>query len=106
MNFRTTSKRKSSKITPLASKKRRKPGSATEEVTFDFSAREEYLTGFHKRKLQRIKHAKEEAIKKERAERIVARKNVCLLHKVYPDTYKSFSSEMSENRILRSECRL
>lgn len=81
MNFRATIKRDSSKIAPLASKKRRKLGSTTEEVTFDFSAREEYLTGFHKRKLQRIRHAKEEAKKKERAERIVTRKNVCLLHK-------------------------
>lgn len=57
-------------------RKRRKTTSATEEITFDFNAREDYLTGFHKRKLQRIKHAKEEATKKEREERITARKIV------------------------------
>ena len=57
-------------------KKRRKASSAIEEIAFDFSAREDYLTGFHKRKLQRIKHAKEEASKKEREEKINARKLV------------------------------
>ena len=60
-------------------KKKRKASSAVEEITFDFSAREDYLTGFHKRKLQRIKHAKEEAAKKEREEKITARKIVCPL---------------------------
>lgn len=56
--------------------KRRKKTPAIEEISFDFSAREDYLTGFHKRKLQRIKHAQEEAAKKEREERIIARKRV------------------------------
>ena len=56
--------------------KKRKLSSAVEEVTFDSNAREDYLTGFHKRKLQRIKHAKEEAAKKERQDRIMARKVV------------------------------
>lgn len=55
--------------------KRRKHASI-EEITFDSSAREDYLTGFHKRKLQRIKHAQEEAAKKEREERVQARKIV------------------------------
>ena len=55
-------------------KRRKNP--APEEITFDFAAREEYLTGFHKRKLQRIKYAKEEAAKKERKERIEERKSV------------------------------
>ncbi len=62
-------------VAPL--KKKRKSTSAIEEITFDFNAREDYLTGFHKRKLQRVKHAKEEAVKKEREERITARKIVC-----------------------------
>ena len=57
-------------------KKRQKSSSATEEITFDFGAREDYLSGFHKRKLQRIKHAREEAIKKEREDKITARKMV------------------------------
>jgi ribosomal RNA-processing protein 17 len=56
--------------------KKRKNTSAIEEITFDFSAREDYLSGFHKRKLQRIKHAKEEAAKKDREEKITARKLV------------------------------
>lgn len=68
-------KRKSSRaVAPV--KKRRKGEPAIEEITFDFGAREEYLTGFHKRKLQRVKHAKEEALKKEREEKIAARKVV------------------------------
>lgn len=57
-------------------KKRRKTAATVEEIVFDTSAREDYLTGFHKRKLQRIKHAKEEAFKKEREEKIKARKLV------------------------------
>lgn len=60
----------------ITSNKRRKTAAAIEEITFDTSAREDYLTGFHKRKLQRIKHAKEEALKKEREEKIKARKIV------------------------------
>lgn len=59
--------------------KKRKNSSAIEEITFDFSAREDYLSGFHKRKLQRIKHAKEEAAKKGREEKITARKLVSWL---------------------------
>ncbi|KAL9002992.1 MAG: hypothetical protein Q9188_004110 [Gyalolechia gomerana] len=55
-------------------KKRRKGEPPLEEIRFDSDAREEYLTGFHKRKLQRIKHAKEEALKKERLEKVAARK--------------------------------
>ncbi len=56
--------------------KRRKLISTIEEIAFDPSAREDYLTGFHKRKLQRIKHAKEEAAKREREEQLTARKIV------------------------------
>lgn len=69
-------KRKSSAPLPPP-KKRRKPVPTIEEIRFDASAREDYLTGFHKRKLQRIKNAKEEAAKKEREERVQARKQVC-----------------------------
>ncbi|KAL8870594.1 MAG: hypothetical protein Q9174_003399 [Haloplaca sp. 1 TL-2023] len=66
-------KRKASKyVAPI--KKRRKGEPAIEEITFDFDAREDYLTGFHKRKLQRAKHAKEEALKKEREDKVAARK--------------------------------
>lgn len=72
-------KRKPSRyVAPV--RKRRKGEPAIEEITFDFDDREDYLTGFHKRKLQRIKHAREEASKKEREERIAARKAVRALH--------------------------
>ncbi|KAL8912144.1 MAG: hypothetical protein Q9171_002778 [Xanthocarpia ochracea] len=65
-------RKSSSRIAPI--KKRRKGEPAIEEITFNFDDREEYLTGFHKRKLQRIKHAKEEALKKEREEKVANRK--------------------------------
>lgn len=68
-------KRKSTASAPPL-KKRKKSTPVIEEITFDFNAREDYLTGFHKRKVQRIKHAQEEAAKKDREERIVARKTV------------------------------
>ncbi|CAH0053450.1 unnamed protein product [Clonostachys solani] len=56
--------------------KKRKFTSAVEEVTFDNAARHEYLTGFHKRKQERIKRAQEEAVKRERLEKIETRKQV------------------------------
>lgn len=62
-------------ILPTHSKKR-KATHAVEEVTFDNSARQEYLTGFHKRKVQRQKHAQEEAAKRAREEKIEFRKQV------------------------------
>jgi len=67
-------KRKSS-LPPPAPKKR-KNASQLEEITFDNTARAEYLTGFHKRKVARIKSAQDEAAKKAKAELIVARKRV------------------------------
>lgn len=60
-------------------RKQRKAASKIEEIAFDSSAREEYLSGFHKRKLQRIKHAKEEAAQRGREERLTARKIVRLV---------------------------
>jgi len=56
--------------------KKRKATHAVEEIKFDFDARSDYLTGFHKRKLQRVKTAQEEAAKRERQEKIEARKQV------------------------------
>jgi ribosomal RNA-processing protein 17 len=56
--------------------KKRKTTHAIEEISFDNSARHEYLTGFHKRKQQRIKAAQEEAAKKARQEKIETRKQV------------------------------
>ena len=57
--------------------KKRKTVHAIEEITFDKDARSEYLTGFHKRKQARIKHAQEVAAEKAREERIEMRKQVC-----------------------------
>jgi ribosomal RNA-processing protein 17 len=62
-------------ILPAPTKKR-KAAPAIEEISFDNDARHEYLTGFHKRKQQRIKHAQEEAAKKARQEKIEIRKQV------------------------------
>ncbi|KAK1659495.1 nucleolar protein 12-domain-containing protein [Colletotrichum godetiae] len=56
--------------------KKRKAVSAIEEVNFDFDAREDYLTGFHKRKLQRQKWAQEQAASKAREEKIEMRKQI------------------------------
>lgn len=68
-------------ILPTHGNKRRKEDYTVQEIKFDPSAREDYLTGFHKRKLQRIKHAKEEAIKKEREAKIEARRVVCHIYR-------------------------
>lgn len=56
--------------------KRRKVA-AVEEVNFDHDARSEFLTGFRKRKQQRIKHAQETAMRKAREIKIEERKRVC-----------------------------
>jgi len=52
------------------SNKRRKLKVSVPEITFDDTARAEYLTGFHKRKLARIRRGEEVAAKKERDEKI------------------------------------
>jgi ribosomal RNA-processing protein 17 len=67
---------------PPASKKRKIGSTAPAEITFDFAAREEYLTGFHKRKQARIKHAQEEAVKKDNEERLRLRREVCSIQPV------------------------
>jgi ribosomal RNA-processing protein 17 len=61
---------------PPPSKKRKIAVTVPEKIEFDFSAREEYLTGFHKRKLARIKHAQEENAKKEKEEKLRFRREV------------------------------
>lgn len=61
---------------PPKAKRRKIDVKAVEEVTFDTDARQEYLTGFHKRKLERAKHAREIAEKKARAEKLAERKRV------------------------------
>lgn len=61
---------------PPSTTRRKTELTAVEEITFDPSARQEYLTGFHKRKLERAKHAREVAEKQARAEKLEARKKV------------------------------
>lgn len=56
--------------------KKRKRGAAIAEISFDFDARSDYLTGFHKRKVERIKRAQAENDKKLKEERVVQRKQV------------------------------
>ena len=63
-------------MAPPASKKRKLGVTAPEKIEFDFSAREEYLTGFHKRKLARIKHAQDENAKREKEEKLRFRREV------------------------------
>jgi len=68
-------RRSKSKMAP-PTKKRKIEVTAVEEIAFDTSARQDWLTGFHKRKLERAKHAREIAEKKARAERVEQRKQV------------------------------
>lgn len=58
------------------SKRRRLNSKQEEEITFDPSARADYLTGFHKRKLARIQNAREIAVKREKEEKVKERKQV------------------------------
>ncbi|KAI0430843.1 nucleolar protein 12-domain-containing protein [Xylaria sp. FL1042] len=60
----------------VAPSKKRKRQHTIEEIKFDDEARAEYLTGFHKRKLQRAKHAQEQAAERARQEKIEARKQL------------------------------
>ncbi|KAK8101534.1 nucleolar protein 12-domain-containing protein [Apiospora kogelbergensis] len=57
-----------------APSKKRKNAYSIEEISYDPEARSEYLTGFHKRKLQRVKNAQEQAAKQARQEKIDARR--------------------------------
>lgn len=59
-------------------KKRKLAVTAPETIEFNFAAREEYLTGFHKRKLERKKHAQEENAKREKEEKLRLRREVCV----------------------------
>jgi ribosomal RNA-processing protein 17 len=56
--------------------RRRNDGQTIQEINFDPAARYEYLTGFHKRKLQRTRQAREFAAKKDREEKREQRRKV------------------------------
>jgi ribosomal RNA-processing protein 17 len=51
-------------------------GKAPAEILFDTAAREDYLTGFHKRKVARVKQAQELAKQAEKEEKKVHRREV------------------------------
>ncbi|KAG2178115.1 hypothetical protein INT43_003368 [Umbelopsis isabellina] len=57
----------------IYAKKRKQKKETVERIDFDFDARKEFLTGFHKRKLERKKKAREIAIERERVDRLQAR---------------------------------
>lgn len=57
--------------------KRRKVN-AIAEITFDPTARHEYLTGFHKRKQERAQHARDAAAKRAKEEKVKERREVRL----------------------------
>ena len=61
---------------PPPSKKRKRPTPTIEEIKFDALSRTDYLTGFHRRKQARIKHAREVSAQKDREEKIRMRKVV------------------------------
>ncbi|PYH93489.1 hypothetical protein BO71DRAFT_484566 [Aspergillus ellipticus CBS 707.79] len=56
--------------------KRRKVAPKVEEINFDSADRQQFLTGFRRRKQQRIKHAQEVAIEKARELKRVERKRI------------------------------
>ncbi|KAH7072975.1 nucleolar protein 12-domain-containing protein [Paraphoma chrysanthemicola] len=61
---------------PPPSKKRKLNVVVPEKIDFDPTAREEYLTGFHKRKVARQKHAQDEAAKREKEEKLRFRREL------------------------------
>ncbi|KIW72646.1 hypothetical protein PV04_00826 [Phialophora macrospora] len=61
---------------PPPTKRRRIEPIVVEEIAFDPAARYDYLTGFHKRKVQRAKHAREAAERRAKVEKLEGRKQL------------------------------
>ena len=61
---------------PPADKRRKVNAKQVEEISFDPEARQEYLSGFHKRKVQRAEHGREVAEKRAKEAAVQARKEV------------------------------
>lgn len=76
------------------SAKRRKLATKVEEINFDTDARQEYLTGFRKRKLQRQRHAQEIA---ERKAKEIKRDERRKVRRLFPPT-QSQQKRMRPNR--------
>ncbi|KAF1929785.1 uncharacterized protein M421DRAFT_129573 [Didymella exigua CBS 183.55] len=81
---------------PPPNKKRKIKTVHEEKIDFDPAAREEYLTGFHKRKVERRKHAEQENVKKEKEEKLRLRKELREQRKI--DLVKHVSET---NRLMR-----
>lgn len=60
----------------MAPPSKRRKTNQVDEITFDPTARQEYLTGFHKRKLQRKENARDAALKREKEDRVRERRQV------------------------------
>jgi ribosomal RNA-processing protein 17 len=73
MPSRVTKPTSSRKVRPIKAPK-------TLELTFDTAARQDYLTGFSKRKKARAQAARETAEAKDKEERKVQRREVRLFH--------------------------
>ncbi|CAG8698853.1 14813_t:CDS:2, partial [Racocetra persica] len=58
----------------IYSEKRKRKNDQIPEIVFDETARREYLTGFHKRKLERQAKAKQTALEREKKEKAEAKK--------------------------------
>lgn len=63
-----------------ATKRRKLDAHQVDAITFDPSARQEYLTGFHKRKEARKQNARDTAAKLAKEEKVQQRKQVCSGH--------------------------
>ena len=64
-------------LLPPAGKKRKASAAAIDEIAYDQAARLDYLTGFHRRKQARIRHAQGLAERRARQDRIESRKKAC-----------------------------
>ena len=83
--------------------KRRKVAGQVEEINFDPAARHDFLTGFHKRKVARARHAQEVAEKRvqdiKRQERNKVSINGVLSHeKKIPNTHAHSSCYLAPQR--------
>ncbi|TFY63711.1 hypothetical protein EVJ58_g3089 [Rhodofomes roseus] len=58
----------------IVAAKRRAKREQIKEIVFDATARREFLTGFHKRKLEKKEAAKKKALEREKQERLEARR--------------------------------
>ncbi|KAI9652062.1 MAG: hypothetical protein M1829_001969 [Trizodia sp. TS-e1964] len=77
---------------------RKTPAPSLLEIKFDSASRSDYLTGFHKRKVQRAKQAREQAAKQARIDLLAERKRIRNARKeelqLHIDTVNAFANDM------------